>query len=396
MYSNKANEENMFIIDITNSKDRDSLETSDMNNRGMIFKTINDENVLVASTFPYTEEYSINNIDVVDKLIQEGQWEFVKSYEGTIIRVVHVEQEGVIKRLVSTHKKLDAFESYWGSNKSYGELFKTEICRLFRNDTTIKGSECNMEDTDIFNLFLDSLDTSRHYTFLLTSNDDNKIVSSNNNKIFVVGSFDRVTNDFLYDFESHYNKTSIVKLDTPEKINIATSQDIIDTVNSVDYNKHQGIFAIRKDKFQFFKVINDDYKNKSMLRGNNSNLLFRYLQLKYVSKDNSSNTLLTEFVKLFSSHADTFNSAETNLVEIAVYLHQTYYRRNIKKEFVFVHAIFHSVLKSIHSWHVQDRRNNITTLDAVVSKLNEVDTRTLFQMLKHWTSMKETNDNVLF
>lgn len=391
MYSNKANEENLFIIDITNSKSRDDLETNDMNNRGMIFKTVDNDNVLVASTFPYTEEYSISNIDVVDKIIKEGEWEFVKSYEGTIIRVVHIEQDGTIKRLVSTHKKLDAFESYWGSPVSYGEIFKTEVCRLFRNNTSQSDVNCNLQDTDIFNLFLDSLDTSRHYTFLLTSNEDNKIVSSNNNKIFIVGSFDRETNKFLYDFESHYNNTSIVKFDTPEKIEINSSQDIINVVNSMDWNKHQGIFAIRKDAFEFFKVINDEYKIKSTLRGNNSNLLFRYLQLRYVDK-----SMMNDFINLFSRHSNIFSGAETNLVELSVYLHQTYYRRNIKKEFVFINPIFHSVLKSIHAWHLENRRVNITTLYAVTSKLNETDTKTLFQMLKQWELMKENNNNVLF
>ena len=166
-YSNQLELSNYFIVDSTDSKPREDISGNDLRCRGMVFKKTNDEYNLVASTFPYTEEFSVRNIDVVDSLIKEGEWYFYPSYEGTIIRIIHDEQDGVIKRVVSTHKKLDAFESYWGSSKSYGELFKDEIYRMFltRNENS------KLSRDEIFDIFLDSLATDKHYTFLMTSNE---------------------------------------------------------------------------------------------------------------------------------------------------------------------------------------------------------------------------------
>ena len=164
-YSNKLDLSNYFIVDSSELESQESThnhkydETSSKI-RGLIFKN-QDDKVLVASTFPYTEEFSVSNIDVVDSIIKEGTWKYYKSYEGTVIRIIHDEQDGVMKRVISTHKKLDAFESYWGSDKSYGELFKTEINRMHTSQKS--------NNEHAFNDFLDSLDSNYNYTFAYLS-----------------------------------------------------------------------------------------------------------------------------------------------------------------------------------------------------------------------------------
>lgn len=385
MYSNKLDHTNYFIIDSTNDgKHREDLRGVELSCRGMIFK--NTDNEIIANTFPYTEEYGIANICEIEKIISEGQWRFYKSYEGTIIRIIHAEQDGVVKRLVCTHKKLDAFESYWGSDKSYGELFKLEINRLFMLSNTAS----KLSKDEVFDLFLDSLDTSKHYTFLLTSNDDNKIVSSKNNKIYYVGSFDRETNKYNYDTES--DLFSFVKIDYPERIDTTSSgNNIFDYVNSIDYTESQGLLAFRQDKFELFKVVNDRYKIKSLLRGNNSNLTYRYIQLKYIN----NKEMLSEFIELFKNKMTDFVSTDNDIFNMAVYLHGIYYKRYIEKKFVYTDAVYHSVLKSIHAWHLQDKKKNITTFNVVAKKVCECDTKTLFQMLKVWNKMKIENNNPL-
>lgn len=388
MYSNKLELSNYFIVDSTDSKQREEIDGAELRCRGMIFKNDNDVQS-VASTFPYTEEYSINNIDVVDHLVNEGDWNFFYSYEGTVIRIIHDEQDGVIKRLVCTHKKLDAFESYWGSNESYGEIFKKEIGRMFLS----KFTDSLTEKDEIFNSFLDSLDTSKHYTFLLTSNEDNKIVSSHDNKILFIGAFDRETNKYVSHLDCDKNTySSFLEFDVPEQVNISNCQDIINFVNKIDYKYHQGLIAIRKDKFELFKVINELYKLKSLLRGNNSNLVFRYLQLRSLGETD----MLDNFLELFSSNNIVISNVEQDLVNLSIYIHHVYYKRYIQKNFVFVSPVFHSILKSIHNWHYQDKKKNITTLEVVSRRLKDVDCKSLFYMLKEWSKIKEESQQVLF
>jgi len=360
-YSNKLDLSNYFIVD---SKDVTEFQEASDNTfsqvRGLVFKNQGDDKVLVASTFPYTEEFSFANIDIVDKIIEEGTWKYYKSYEGTVIRIIHDEQDGVTKRVVSTHKKLDAFESYWGSDKSYGELFKQEIERMSENKD------------NAFDLFLTSLDSKYNYTFLLLSNDDNKIVASHNNKIIFIGCFDRTNHKYTMDAD-----TGNLTFSRPEEIQINNTDDIMTYVENVDYNDAQGLIAIRQDEFKLFKVINDDYKQKSMLRGNNSNLIYRYFYLKKNDQD-----MFIDFLNLFANKKDHFLQAETEFVELCKYIHMVYYQRYILKNFVFVNPVFHSILKKIHAWHLQDKKKNICTLQSVIIQVSECDAKTIFYMLK--------------
>ena len=374
MYSDKLDITNYFIVDSTENKSREDLQTNELKCRGMVFKNdpSTNTNTLVASTFPYTEEFSISNIDSIDKIISEGQWSYYKSHEGTIIRIIHDDQNGKTRRIISTHKKLDAYESFWGSENSYGILFENEIMRM-------------NPKLEFFENFLDSLDKKYHYTFLLLSNDQNKIVSSHNNKILFVGCFERETNEYVEDVN-----IESVKFDRPERINITTTGDILEYIENVDPYDCQGIIAFRKDKFELFKVINDKYKELSILRGNNSNLEFRYLQLKKI--DNVE--MLNSFIKLFSN-VRNFPEIENNIRELCVYIHHTYYNRHILKNFVFVNPIFHSILKKIHNWHLQDKKNNICTFNAVYNHLSDCDANTMFYMIKEWKKMQSTGENLI-
>jgi len=384
-YSNQLELSNYFIVDSTDSKPREDITGNDLRCRGIVFKKVDDEYKLVASTFPYTEEFSVANIDAVDSLVKEGEWYFYPSYEGSIIRIIHDEQDGTIKRIVSTHKKLDAFESYWGSNKSYGELFKDEVYRMF----TAKEETSKLSRDDVFNLFLDSLDTNRHYTFLMCSNEENKVVSSLDNKILFVGSFDRESN--TYQPHTSGIESCVINFEVPVKIEIESSQDILDYMGKVDYRHQQGIIAIRRDKFDLFKIIDDTYKMKSMLRGNNSNLIYRYFQLVSLKETD----MLLDFVDLFKNSQPAFLQAERDIMEMCIYLHQTYFMRYIQKKFVFVSPIYHSVLKSIHNWHLQDKRNNITTMEVVASKVRQCDCKTFFNMWKEFVSMKQQEQPII-
>jgi hypothetical protein len=366
-YSNKLDLSNYFIVDSSELESQTShnhkYDETSSKIRGLIFKN-QDDKVLVASTFPYTEEFSVSNIDVVDSIIKEGTWKYYKSYEGTVIRIIHDEQDGVMKRVISTHKKLDAFESYWGSDKSYGELFKTEIDRMHTSQ--------KINNEHAFNDFLDSLDSNYNYTFLLLSNDDNKIVASHNNKILFIGCFERNNHKYTTDVN-----ISFLHFERPEEIEIKTTEDIMTYVTKVVYKDCQGVIAIRQDDFKLFKVINDKYKEKSMLRGNNSNLIYRYFFLKKNDQD-----MFIDYLDLFSNKKELFLQSEYDFLELCKYVHMVYYQRHIMRSFVFVNPVFHSILKKIHTWHLLDKKNNICTLDAVIQHVSDCDSKTLFYLLK--------------
>ena len=91
--------------------------------RGLIYN--GDE--LLVRTFPHTCEYTISDIEKLEKMFSDGfneDYTFFESHEGSLIRVFHFND----KWYVSTHKKIDAFESRWSSKKIFWRI----ICRSIR------------------------------------------------------------------------------------------------------------------------------------------------------------------------------------------------------------------------------------------------------------------------
>ena len=85
------------------------------NCRGLVF--LKDE--LISRLFPFTREISCSD-DLSMVCDNFDQFKFYTSYEGAIIRVMHVKGEWK----VTTNKKLNAYASRWGSSESFGDEFK--------------------------------------------------------------------------------------------------------------------------------------------------------------------------------------------------------------------------------------------------------------------------------
>jgi hypothetical protein len=312
-----------FIVD---SKDNNSLSHTE---RGIIYRKDLEQNKLVCKTFPYTQEFSTEQKDEINQYLDNGEWKFYPSYEGTIIRIVNDVDNG--NRFIATHKKINAFDSRWGSSKSFGELFQESIQEHYMNTN-------NIELYDIFETFINSLSKDKHHTFLLCSNLDTRMVCSRDGEVFYVGSFDASTNEFVGFTEDVSKFCGVIKeLDT-----VKNTDNVIDYVDDINPLLCQGIIAVRQDKFEAFKVMNGYYTSLARLRNNNPNLMMRYLEL-YLTKSD----LLEEFTIFFSNMNDSFKYIENTFIKLVFLLQNIYKKRYIQRAYVHTTPVLHNFLKSL-------------------------------------------------
>lgn len=323
--------------------------------RGFIY---NDDR-LVCKTFPYSDELVVENIEEIKTRLSEGEWSFFPSYEGTIIRIVNDGDN----QFVSTHKKLDAFSSRWGSEHSFGDLFKNSI-------TEFNKTSDNLHE-NAYDEFLKTLKDNNHHTFLLCSNLDSRIVANRDNEVFYVGSFNRETHEFLGILEDIKDKLSNFCKST-EKLDI-TVDDILDYVeNKVDPFSQQGLVAIRKKDMSIFKVINSTYKNLSELRGNNPSLSNRYLELLLKQK-----SLVLDFCTIFSNKQHEFGYLEELLDNTVHYILNVIRRRYLHKRYMHVSPVIHSFVKLFEkNTDVQD-----ITFEHVFEKLQSVELDYIWKLM---------------
>ena len=157
------NKLDMFCYLKCNIEDSDLLKQC----RGVVF---NDSNI-VLKAFPYTIEYNHNQTQEISEIITDIEnWKFYQSHEGTLLRFFYFGN----KWYISTHRKLNAFQSKWSSNESFGMSFKYALISEFENNETFKNSL--PAGDNIIERFQNILDKTKQYMFLIRNNKDNRIV----------------------------------------------------------------------------------------------------------------------------------------------------------------------------------------------------------------------------
>lgn len=338
--------------------------------RGVIWrKSLDNENKIICKTFPYTQELIFEkHSDEIKDRFNTGDWKFYPSYEGTIIRIVNDPETG--KQFIATHKKLDAFTSKWGSDKTFGELFSESIFEHYGEHSDIVDEK---SENDVFTRFLKCLTVDKHHTFLLCSNLENRNVAHKDGDIYYVGSFNATTNEYLGILDA--NSSALVNSDSEDKLtdfcNIMTEVDFenedlfeqlkkyVDYVNPLE---QQGLIAIRQDKFEMFKMLNGAYVSLSELRNNHPNLKIRYLDLL-----KSKSYLLDDFCFFFGNKQYEFKEVKDLYLSIIHYLFSVINVRYNERRYVRVSPIIHSFVKRYEGKNVKDI--NFENIEEEVSKL---------------------------
>jgi hypothetical protein len=361
---------------------KDNGIDDNMIDRGVILRktsTEPDKVKMICRTFPYTEEFFTSDEEKIKEKVQQGDWKYYPSYEGTIIRVVYDPEFNV--QLVSTHKKIDAFQSRWGSEESFGQLFKRSIEEFYKNNN----KNDNMDVENIWKQFLSSLPKSHHHTFLLCSNLDTKIVANRDNEVFYVGSFDVNTNEYkgiVYDVADKCQIfcNSIAEIqwfEQPENM----LESILEYVEKLNPLNQQGVLAVRQDKFEMFKIVNDVYNSLSELRNNNPNLNIRYLELY-----KSSSHMLNDFLFFFDNKFHEFQTTGEMYDDTIKYIYNVALSRYERGQYVKTTPFFHNFIKMFEN----RAKTEGLTYEYVFQKMGEQTTETLYNLMQSYVRLITT------
>jgi hypothetical protein len=307
--------------------------------RGLIF---NNDNLLFGS-LGFTPEYTDSDSELSTFISENSFNKYLdfSSEEGTMIRVFYFN-----KWYVSTHRKLDAFKSRWGSKKSFGDIF-VESIKEFGYDS-------------LENL-TDKLNHNNMYMFFIRNTIENKIVSNPpvSEKVYYLGSF--VGNNFSFDVPEYLN------FPQQKPLMLKNWESVLDYVKTLDPREKQGVLLFTQDmgEVKQVKILSSKYKMFSQVRGNEPNLLLRYIQVR-------SNPIYSKMIyELYPEQVNFFIQIENIIVKIAKNIHNSYVSRFVNKNYTVVSQEEYVIIKDCHGWHISDRSKNKVTLGQVINVLNK-------------------------
>jgi hypothetical protein len=363
--------ENIFVVDEDYMSTLQLLHYKTCNNEHPYYikecrGVVKSADKIVSKTFGYIDEFTVdvNNSEILQSMHSFNQTKIYPMYEGTVLRMFYWRH----KWYLSTHKKLNAFDSKWGTSdcRTFGEMF---IESLFDNKLNYIPTE--EEIWTLFDNFCFQLDTKKTYVFLLLHDKDTSMICTNDNilsKCFHVGEFDNTTHLLV-----EGNTSGLPSL--PE-IKLNNVFDLIEYVRNIDYTVNPGVILYFPNQTQL-KLFNKNYKNALELRGNQPDLLYRYFEIR---KDEKISKM---FLELYKNQEHYLMSAELALLDVSKFIFQAYMNRYVHKKYIFVPKCEHIVMQMCHQWHNEDRNNNKISVNKVLNVLENLPTKMLYSIVKN-------------
>ena len=390
--------ENIFIVDEDYTNKLKLLHYKECNNESEQYLkdcrgVIKSEDKIVSKSFGYIDELTVddegpvsddsvssrildNNSKILKRIHSFNQTKIYPMYEGTVLRMFYWKH----KWYLSTHKKLNAFDSKWGNSdcKTFGEMFIESLCYLtskcsYNNDNSdVNNILTNpTEMWTVFDNFCFQLDTKKTYVFLLLHDRDTSIVCTRYAELpfcFHIGEFDNSTHLLV-----EGNTSGLPSL--PE-LSFDNVFDLIENVRKMDHTAHPGVILYFPNQTQL-KLFNKNFKSALELRGNQPDLLYRYFELR------KNKELSSKFLELYKDDEDHLMTSELALLEVIKLIFQAYMNRYIHKRYVFLPKCEHLVMQMCHKWHNENRDTNKISINKVLNILEELPTKMLYSIVKN-------------
>jgi hypothetical protein len=295
--------------------------------RGLVYK---DDKPFLKS-FGYTPIFTKDTVPMT--LRDVSTFRFFESFEGTLLRLFYNDINS--KWYLSTHKKLDAQNSFWGNTETFGERF----------NKFIKKEEYNKLNKDL------------SYMFIITPTPSNRIVCVENlNRVIHVGTYDqKFSLSFDYD----------INIARPAEFIFQTFSELQECVDNTNYKHLQGILMCDPIQHVNYKIMNDTYKRYYDIRDNSPSVKFRYLQLR---GDPEKKSVLQE---MYPNFCEEFQNYEGLLLKSCRFILVNYIKRFVNKEYVKISPEEYKVMKECHTWHLLDKTKNIVTVNIIIQQMNK-------------------------
>ena len=335
--------------------------------KGVVFEG----NKQVMHAFPRVKIVAESNVATTPELTLPTAV-FFEHHEGTLIRLFWAAGDWRI----STQRKINAFNSRWGSKTSFGEAW-VDALEQEATDNPKFSNRLGDSSGPIMNRLVKTLDKDKQYLFIVRNSVENRIVCDAPDRptLLHVGTFVKGKLDTSHDID--IAKPAIVKFESVGALLAHLAES--------DPRKSSGLMARVGEKW--FKVQSDAYRHLEDVRGNEPSLKFRYLQLRLDPKR------VDDLYALYPEYTDAFNDYEDTLYDIAKHIHSAYVSRFIRREFVTLEREFFGIMRICHEWHKSDRQYNRVDLDKVIEVMNTRYDHVLNKMIRVFKKMKTDEAN---
>lgn len=335
--------------------------------RGLVFHGDN----LILKAFPYTTE--LHTEEQVREYFQThdiNNYDFQYAYEGTLIRAFFHSNTMKGRWYYSTHSKLDCTRSRWGSRKTFMEMLKQGLPNDFES----------------------MLDINKQYFFLVLTDSENRLVCD----------YDKISNE-----QPDFPKVLLVAVSEngarknphldplADYVNCPFNRDTMDVKTLCDIcfdgftdltDMYQGVICFEKGTFNHCKVLFPKYSELLKVRGNEPSIMYRYLQLRMNPE------MLQKLNNLYPLYTEAFENYEHILCDIAKDIHSSYRARFIQKQHVVVPQEEYQVMRSCHSWHLENKEKNKVSIERVMKQMNLQPPTNLNKMIRRYkTQQSEVN-----
>lgn len=200
--------------------------------------------------------------------------------------------------------------------------------------------ECSKSFYELFydavqalNISFDNIPTNLSFTFVLQHPDNRIVTKFTTPNLYLIDVFEYSENDTIPKKWSHpLNTTGLFEnVSYPIIFSFDTSAALETYVNSQPYSfMGVAIYTIHDpNMWQRMKVINTSYQYVKNLRGNQCDLLYRYIQLKREKQIRKFITVFSEFVPQFDSFKQAYEAVVARLYQNQ---HHTYLLRFYEKK----------------------------------------------------------------
>ena len=295
--------------------------------RGII---LDQDNNIVCRSFGFTPEYSLSQFQDVENI---QDYEAFVAYEGTVLRLFW----WVNRWILSTHRKIDASNSYW-MGPTFGEMFSE----------TFKENEEN-------------LDKNSCYVYILQH--------PKNRAVF------NVVKAILPEVAIYHRDTTTFEITQKTKIDLKNMnlQEFMDSSARSKISNKAGIILFGDNPYSPVKIMSDFYLKLREIRGNEPSLRNRYL--RNLNDPDALKLLLDNYPEF------DFKKVEAQITELCKKLHKDYIIRFIKKSKQQMPKEEHVTLMRCHTWYNEDRENNIVRLESVKNIVKTTPPKFLIAML---------------
>ena len=316
--------------------------------RGVIFG----KDCLIHRGFSYSEDVGTHEETTIQRLIDD-KWRACLSFEGSVIKLIYFGEQWNM----TTHRRLDATKSKWGSSRSFGNIFIEGVKKFFPS----------------FDVFLSMLDKKLHYHFLLKSAYDTRIVVLPDDDEPIV-----LTAVTSADTFSALPLEPVGTIPTSKTLQFENASEVSEFVRSCDPFLVQGIIFFSPDMQQSIRIANEMYLKYVAVRDNLASLTVCYAFNRMKCEEKQM------YLMLYPEGLDIATKFEEKLENICAELHKAYINRYVYKKQFRVSQQRHAILNLVHTHYmknVKSEKRGILMAD-VFNVLNQQKPLMLHRLVK--------------